>query len=84
MREEQCNLAMLLQYMIHDMLDRFEGGQEPPIHLEMGFSGGEILHYELFKVTDIKLDLCFHAASISKLGYLVKLYMLVAQSVLSA
>lgn len=50
MKEEKCNMAMLLQYMLHDMLARFEGGKMEPIYLDYGFSGGEILQYDLFKV----------------------------------
>ena len=57
MREEKCNMAMLLQYMLHDMLARFEDGKDEPIYLDFGFSGGEILQYDLFKVSTLIKEL---------------------------
>jgi hypothetical protein len=48
-KEERCNSALLIQYLIHDLLKKFEAGVSP-FYLRSAITGGDIIHGELLKV----------------------------------
>ena len=41
---------MLLQYMLVDILQRFEGGTTEPFHLDWALTGGEVIQGHIVKV----------------------------------
>ena len=49
-KEERCNGATLLPYMLVDILQRFDGGTTEPFHLDWALTGGDIIQGSIVKV----------------------------------
>ena len=41
--KEKCTADILLQHLLIDMLERFEGGKSEPFHLKWVMTGGEVI-----------------------------------------
>ena len=57
-KEERCTSAFLIQYLIHDLLKKFEAGVSP-FYLRSAITGGDIIHGDLLQVNFHRFLICF-------------------------
>ena len=50
MAEEKCNGGFFMQYLILDILERFENGKVDPMHFKWIATGGDVVQAETCQV----------------------------------